>query len=687
METLALDDAQSERMTAILAGCPLFRALKPEHLPQILKAAQASRYDDREPVLRQGEPSDSFFVVMEGEAAIQVAGPAGEPMEIGRVPRSASFGEVGLLLEHPRTATVVAVGDLVALRFSAKAFDAMFQKIPNFGVGLSAGLAHRLHQLSGMVSLPEYDAGKGVPAAEVVSLLPSELCQRHRLVPLESSGNRITLGLVDDPTSQALSAVHEHLPGMELGVVRIDLGFFNRIMQTYAGVDGWKGGATAPAAAEAPRSPRLDVLLQRMVGEGASDLHLSAGHRPHWRVDGDMRLIADAPVLGPEDVLGLLSPVMEARHLQQFDQENDADFSYALPGVARFRVNLFRDHGGVGAVFRLIPSKVLNVEQLGLPPVLKTFADMPKGLVLVTGPTGSGKSTTLAAMVDYIKTNKSLHIVTLEDPIEFLHSSGKSLINQREVGGHTRSFARALKAALREDPDVVLVGEMRDAETIALALETANTGHLVLATLHTNTAISAVDRIVDTFPGEQQSQIRSVLADVLRGVVAQTLIKKVGGGRLAVLEVLVVNMAIANLIREDKAVQIPGLMQASKGVGMALLNDELGKLVEARKITMEDAVAAAVDKEDLHRRFRSGLTLTAEPPDFARFRVTAVTPDTPGAAAGFLKGDLLVEINGKPSGEHTLDELRLLFRTDGRYALGVERAGKRLKMAMELKRF
>jgi twitching motility protein PilT len=358
-----------------------------------------------------------------------------------------------------------------------------------------------------------------------------------------------------------------------------------------------------------------------------------------------------------------------------------------VPGVARFRVNLFRDHGGVGAVFRLVPSKVLSLDQLGLPPVLKTFCDMPKGLVLVTGPTGSGKSTTLAAMIDYIKTTKKLHIVTLEDPIEFVHTSGQCLINQREVGGHTRSFARALRAALREDPDIVLVGEMRDAETVALALEMANTGHLVLATLHTNTAISAVDRIVDQFPGEQQAQVRSVLADVLRGVVAQTLLKKVGGGRLAVLEVLVVNMAIANLVREDKAVQIPGMMQASKGVGMSLLNDELGRLVEARKITMEEALAAAVDKEDLHRRFRSGLTLTAEPPDFKRFRVMAVDPDSPGAASGLERGDSVVEINTKPAAELTLDEVRLLFRSDGRHQLVVERGGKRLKVALELKRF
>jgi twitching motility protein PilT len=689
METLSLDESQSERMAAVLGACPLFRALKPEHLPQILKVGQPTRYDHNETVVKQGEPADSFFVVLEGEAAIQVTGPSGESVEIGRVPKPASFGEVGLLLNEPRTASVVAVGELMAMRFGVKAFEAMFQKIPNFGVGLSAGLAHRLRQLSDLVALPVYDPQKGVPPAEVVALLPVELRQRHRMTALEVKDNRVTLGMVEDPTSQALSAVREHLPGMELETVHIDLDFFNRIMQTYAGVEGWKAAAATapPPAAEAPRSPRLDALLQRMVAEGASDLHLSAGHRPPWRVDGDMQAIADAPELGPEEVVALLQPVTEARHLQEFAEDNDTDFSYAVPGVARFRVNLFRDNAGAGAVFRFIPSKVLSLDQLGLPQVLKTLCDMPKGMVLVTGPTGSGKSTTLAAMIDYIKTTKKLHIVTLEDPIEFVHTSGQCLINQREVGGHTRSFARALRAALREDPDIVLVGEMRDPETIVLALEMANTGHLVLATLHTNTAVSAVDRIIDQFPGEQQPQVRSVLADVLRGVVAQTLLKKVGGGRLAVLEVLVVNLAISNLIRENKQIQIPGLMQASKGMGMALLNDELGKLVEQRKITMEEALAAAVDKEDLHRRFRSGLTFSAEPPDFKRFRVMAVAPDSPGAAAGFERGDFLVEINTKPSAELTLDEVRLLFRSDGRHQLVVERGGKRVKLGLELKRF
>jgi hypothetical protein len=447
-------------------------------------------------VLRQGDPSDSFLVVVEGEGAIRVESPSGEVAELGRIPQPTSLGEIGLLLGEPRTATVVAASPMTALRFSAKAFQAMFEKIPNFGEGLAAGLAHRLDQVSGHVSLPEYDLEKHPPSREALELLPMELCKRHRILPLSVKGNALTLGLVDDPTSPVIHAVHEHLPSFELESVHIDLSDFNEIVRTRAGAEGWAPaeGAAAPAPVPSPRSPRLDALLERVVAEGASDLHLAAGYKPHWRVDGDMAVIEDGPVLGPDDALELLTPVMEERHRDQFAEDNDADFAYSIPGVARFRVNLFRDHRGTGAVFRLIPSKVLTLEQLGLPPVLKNFCEMPKGLVLVTGPTGCGKSSTLAAMIDFVKKTRQTHIVTIEDPIEFVHDSGVSLINQREVGGHTKSFARALRAALREDPDIILLGEMRDLDTIALALEAANTGHLVLATLHTNSAVAAVRR-------------------------------------------------------------------------------------------------------------------------------------------------------------------------------------------------
>jgi twitching motility protein PilT len=346
----------------------------------------------------------------------------------------------------------------------------------------------------------------------------------------------------------------------------------------------------------------LDPLLKRMVGEGASDLHISAGNKPHWRIDGDMRTIEDTKVLGPDEVYDLLKPIMNDRNCKEFEEFNDTDFAYSLSEGERFRVNLFRDENGVGAVMRLIPSKILTFEQLGLPDILKKLCDYPKGLVLVTGPTGCGKSTTLAAMIDYINKTRPAHIVTMEDPIEFVHKSELCLVNQREVGRHTRHFSTALRAALREDPDIVLVGELRDLETISLAMETANTGHLVFATLHTSTAVTTVDRIIDAYPPDQQAQTRTSLRETLKGVVAQTLCKRIGGGRIAALEILIVNVAVANLIREDKLNQIPNLMQTGKAMGNRLLNEELAKLVKMQKVDFKEALSKSLDKSDLATR-------------------------------------------------------------------------------------
>ncbi len=687
METPTVDARLQEKLVAALGLCPLFRALSPELLPQLLTVAEVVRLSPGETIVRQGEPSDAFYVIAEGEAIVSLDGPAGERRELGRIPHPSSIGEVGLLLGETRTATVTAASAVVAAKFKAKAFEQMFQKIPGFGAGLSTGLAHRLQQVSGQVPLPEHDLASAPPSAETLALLPMPFIQRHRAVPIRQDGKLLTLGFVDDPTSQALSAVQEQLPGIEVRAVRVTAAAFDELLRAHGGAAGWRAPAqAAPEAAKAPaRSPKLDQMLERVVAEGASDLHLTPGLKPRWRIDGDIREISDAAVLGPDDALRLLEPVMEERHREQLRQELDVDLAYAVPGLARFRVNVFREANGTAAALRQIPSKITSFEQLGLPSVIADLCAIPKGLILVTGPTGSGKSTTLAAMVDLINKTRQGHIITIEDPIEFVHKTQKCLVNQRELGGSARSFGRALRAALREDPDIILVGEMRDAETIALVLEAANTGHLVLATLHTNTAVSAVDRIVDQFSADQQPQIRSVLGDVVRGVVAQTLCKRIGGGRTLALEVLVVSPAISNLIREAKTVQIPGMMQAGRGQGMSLLNDELMHLIEAKTIEMAEAMAKAVDKPDLLRRFRSGVTLGQEPSQPGAFRVLQVEPESPGAEAGLARGDLIVELDGKPIG-YNLEQMRVVFRTDGRHLMTVERAGKRRPVTLDLKR-
>jgi twitching motility protein PilT len=360
-------------------------------------------------------------------------------------------------------------------------------------------------------------------------------------------------------------------------------------------------GVSAAVATDRP----IDRLFHRLVAEGASDLHMSAGQVPMIRKDGDMQRLSGESALTAEELFALLAPIIPETNRAQFEKEDDTDFAYAIEGLARFRANLFRDRHGAGAVFRTIPAKIISAEKLGLSTAITDLCNLHKGLVLVTGPTGSGKSTTLCAMVDLINRTRSGHIITIEDPIEFVHDNKQCLVNQREIGPHTRSFKRALRAALREDPDVVLVGEMRDLETISIAIETAETGHLVFGTLHTTTAYSTIDRIIDQYPPDQQEQIRVMLSESLKGVVSQTLCKKIGGGRVAALEILLVNPAVSNLIREGKTFQIPSIMQTAKNVGMRLLNEALTELVEKKLVLPEEAMSKAVDKTGLATSFKN----------------------------------------------------------------------------------
>ncbi|HEU4345117.1 MAG TPA: type IV pilus twitching motility protein PilT [Candidatus Binatia bacterium] len=332
----------------------------------------------------------------------------------------------------------------------------------------------------------------------------------------------------------------------------------------------------------------ITQLLAFGVEQGASDCHLSAGEPPMLRVHGDLKKLDHAP-LTKEDVHNLVYDVMSDQQRKRFEETHECDFSFELGQVARFRVNVFLQRKGEGAVFRTIPTKIVPLEELGMPPVLKQLCEKEKGLVLVTGPTGSGKSTTLAAMIDYLNNGYEGHILTVEDPIEFVHESKKCLINQRELGPHTQSFANALRAALREDPDVILVGEMRDLETIQLAITAAETGHLVFGTLHTSSAPKTVDRVIDVFPSGQQAQIRAQFSESIEAVITQTLLKKKTGGRVAALEILIGTTAVRNLIREAKIHQIPGTMQVSRKDGMQTMDMALQDLVARGLVTKEEA--------------------------------------------------------------------------------------------------
>jgi len=342
----------------------------------------------------------------------------------------------------------------------------------------------------------------------------------------------------------------------------------------------------------------ITELLAFGVKNGASDLHLSAGLPPMIRVDGDVRRI-NLPPMDHKQVHGLIYDIMNDKQRKDFEEFLETDFSFEVPGVARFRVNAFNQNRGAGAVFRTIPSKVLSMEDLGQGQVFKDICEFPRGIVLVTGPTGSGKSTTLAAMLDYINENRYEHILTIEDPIEFVHESKKCLVNQREVHRDTLGFAEALRSALREDPDIILVGEMRDLETIRLALTAAETGHLVFGTLHTTSAAKTIDRVVDVFPAAEKAMVRSMLSESLQAVISQTLLKKTGGGRVAAHEIMIGTPAIRNLIREDKVAQMYSAIQTGASLGMQTLDQCLIELVRKGHVSLELAREKAKNPDSL----------------------------------------------------------------------------------------
>jgi twitching motility protein PilT len=362
---------------------------------------------------------------------------------------------------------------------------------------------------------------------------------------------------------------------------------------------------TAPSASKlAAADEEMNRLLTLLLDSGGSDLHLRVGHPPILRKDGQL-VRENGPDLDEDKLYAMLLSTMTARDAAIFEENSDVDYAYEVEGVARFRCNAGVDRGGPLGVFRIIPSRIPTCDELELGKAMRDLCSLNKGLVLVTGPTGSGKSTTLAALLDLVNQERSQHILTIEDPIEFVHTSKNCLITHRQVGVHTRSFRSGLRAALREDPDVVLIGEMRDLETVETAMATAETGHLVFGTLHTTTASSTIDRIIDQFPGERQAQIRVMLAESLRGVIAQVLCSKIGGGRIAAHEVLLYTRAVANLIREGKTFQLPSIIQTNRERGMMTLNDSLLDLVHRELVEPEEAYLRSTDKDGLETSLRA----------------------------------------------------------------------------------
>ena len=356
----------------------------------------------------------------------------------------------------------------------------------------------------------------------------------------------------------------------------------------------------------------LPDLLKTLVEKGGSDLHITTNSEPQVRLHGHLDRLPGMPLLSPSETKQLTYSVLTDAQKKRFEETLELDFSFGIKGVARFRCNMFNQRGSVGAVYRVIPEKIRTFQELGLPPIIATLAERPRGLVLVTGPTGSGKSTTLAAMIDKINKERHDHILTIEDPIEFVHQHQSCLVNQREVHADTQSFGAALRAALREDPDIVLIGEMRDLETVESALRIAETGHLTFATLHTNSAAQTISRIVDIFPSNQQSQVRTQLSLVLEGIVCQALLPKIGGGRVAALEIMVPTPGIRNLIREDKIHQIYSAMQTGQEkLGMQTMNQALATLYHKKTVTMETALGASSNRDELQDLINRGVGVVA----------------------------------------------------------------------------
>ena len=590
MEKVATTMQSRGALIASMKRNNLFQGLPSEVYEYLADLSEVWSFAPNEVIVEHNEPSHTYYLLIDGEAVVSLEG----GQQVAKLGPADGFGEVGILLDTPRTATVTALSRVKVMCVLQNQFFQCFKRFPEFGKMLSTLLAKRLSNT--LTQVPTVDSTTEIPSSEIINLLPQPLMQRLRVLPLSVEGNRLQVGFVDDPQPEIVDRIQQFLPSMEIEVCAITSRYFDSALQSVSGLGESDEEENVEETSDGEMPSKLRTLLERMVSEGASDLHLSAKRRPHWRIDGVMKSMQDVAKSGVREVFDLLKPLMRAQSIEDFEVRNETDFAIALGNHARFRVNLFQDNNGASAVLRLIPSRILTVGQLGLPPVVLELAQQPKGLVLVTGATGSGKSTTLAAMVDYLNRTQPMHIITLEDPIEFVHTSQQALVNQREVGTHTDSFKAALRSALRQDPDVVLVGELRDQETVQLALEVANTGHLVFGTLHTMNAISSIDRIVDIFPADQQNQIRSSLAEVLRGVISQTLCKKRTGGRVAALEVLVVNQAVSGQIRRGQTNQLETTMQTGKGLGNQILREALVDLVRRNVITYEEGLKKSIDK-------------------------------------------------------------------------------------------
>ncbi len=596
-----------------LAG--MFVFLGEEKLSELVDlAGEVWTFEDGEKVISAGSSPEFFLVIVKGEVSV-VLDDRNDGMEIVRLARGQLVGEMAMIQNEPHSYSCFARGQLAVIAFSAKVFHEQILAIPGVYIPLIPSISQRILTslaypafLENRSRIPDIDSS-------LLKLFPEGFLKKHHIFPVKMVASYLLIAHCEPVDREQLEAIDQVLPeDFDIRPIYFDPEFFARLLQKNL------EGAVCPPPPTQPAEVAvrhenlcfIDEVLRRLVNEKGSDLYLSAGQMPRWRIDGEIVEVPGTRKSGPEEVLEMLRPLARNEVLDAFVESCDEDFAYSTCEGFRFRVNLLRDHNGISAVFRYIPGEISSLEALGLPEILTSFCTQPKGLVLVTGPTGSGKSTTMSAMIDWINRNRKCHIITIEDPIEFVHGSQKALVNQREVGVHTRSFAKALRAGLRENPDVVMVGEIRDNETMAMALETANTGHLVFATMHTATAASTIDRVVDNFPAESQNQIRMFLADNLLGVICQTLCRRTTRGCIPAFEIIIVDPAMANLIRTGKAYMLPNAMQTAQMKGNRLLNDDLCQLVKNGVISQDEAMSKTRDRAELERKLAQNSALQPE---------------------------------------------------------------------------
>lgn len=589
-----------------LAG--MFVFLGEEQLNKLVDlAGEVLTFEEGEKVISAGSSPEFFLVIVKGEVSV-VLDDRNDGMEIVRLTRGQLVGEMAMIQNEPHSYSCFARGQLAVIAFSAKVFHEHILAIPGIYIPLIPSISQKILSSQAYPAFIENRSRIPDIDSSLLKLFPEGFLKKHRILPVKRVASYLLLAHCEPVDREQLEAIDQILPeDFDIRPVYFDTEFFAGLVRK-----NLESIADQPLPSPKARPVEeitirenlcfIDEVLRRLVNEKGSDLYLSAGQMPRWRIDGEIVEVPGTRKSGPEEVLEMLRPLARNEVLDAFVESCDEDFAYSTSEGFRFRVNLLRDHNGISAVFRYIPGEISSLEALGLPEILTSFCTQPKGLVLVTGPTGSGKSTTMSAMIDWVNRNRKCHILTIEDPIEFVHGSLKALVNQREVGVHTRSFAKALRAGLRENPDVVMVGEIRDNETMAMALETANTGHLVFATMHTATAASTIDRVVDNFPAESQNQIRMFLADNLLGVVCQTLCRRTIRGCVPAFEIMIVDPAMANLIRTGKSYMLPNAMQTAQAKGNRLLNDDLCQLVKNGVIAPEEAMNKTRDRAELERK-------------------------------------------------------------------------------------